>query len=65
MSKKVNLGNLGGGPKGQEVSEVELVPDAWPKFEGFIRHVAKAGPQHRPAKPHKPPKSKPKSKLTK
>ncbi len=45
--------------------EVELVPDAWPKFEGFIRDVAKAGPQHRPAKPHKPPKSKPKSKLTK
>jgi hypothetical protein len=31
--------------------EVELVDDAWSKFERFIRDVAKAGPQHRPAKP--------------
>jgi hypothetical protein len=27
--------------------EVELQPDAWPRFERFIRDVAKAGPQHR------------------
>jgi hypothetical protein len=27
--------------------EVELLPDAWPRFERFIRDVAKAGPQHR------------------
>jgi hypothetical protein len=26
-------------------SEVELVPDAWPRFERFIRDIAKAGPQ--------------------
>jgi hypothetical protein len=23
------------------------VPDAWPRFERFIRNIAKAGPQHR------------------
>jgi hypothetical protein len=34
----------------QKQPEVELVDDAWPKFERFIREVAKAGPQHRPAK---------------
>lgn len=28
-------------------SDVELVPDAWPRFERFIRDIAKAGPQHR------------------
>lgn len=28
---------------------VELEPDAWPRFEKFIKEVAKAGPQHRPA----------------
>jgi hypothetical protein len=49
----------------QKKPVIELEPDAWPKFERFIRDVAKAGPQHRPAKPHKPSKSKPKSKLTK
>jgi hypothetical protein len=32
--------------------EIELVPDAWPRFENFIREIVKAGPQHRkkPAK---------------
>jgi len=40
--------------------EVELVPDAWGKFERFIKRVAKAGPQHRTkTKPSKRPKSKP------
>jgi hypothetical protein len=35
-------------------AEVELEPDAWPRFERFIRDIAKAGPQHRPsAKPNK------------
>jgi hypothetical protein len=33
--------------------EVELEPDAWPRFEQFIRDIAKAGPQHR--KPNGPP----------
>jgi hypothetical protein len=36
--------------------EVELEPDAWPRFERFIKQAAKAGPQHRAAK--KPSKSK-------
>ncbi len=26
---------------------IELVPDAWPRFENFIREIVKAGPQHR------------------
>jgi hypothetical protein len=30
-----------------DLSEIELVPDAWPRFEQFIKKVAKAGPQHR------------------
>lgn len=40
-------------PKGKPVSKkakpeaVELVPDAWGKFERFIKQVVKAGPQHR------------------
>jgi hypothetical protein len=33
--------------------EVELVPDAWRRFERFVRNIAKAGPQHRAAKPKK------------
>src|ERR1700676_4564269 len=39
--------------------EIELVPDAWPRFERFIKQVAKAGPQHKtsPA-PKKAKKSK-------
>jgi hypothetical protein len=27
--------------------EPELLPDAWARFERFIRDIAKAGPQHR------------------
>ena len=27
--------------------EVELEPDAWPRFERFIKQAAKAGPQPR------------------
>ena len=41
--------------------KIELEPDAWPRFENFIRAVAKAGPQHRPSKPAKPKVSRAKS----
>jgi hypothetical protein len=33
--------------KGQ--AEIELVPDAWPRFEKFITEIVKAPPQHRAA----------------
>jgi len=36
--------------KSQKAIEVELQPDAWLRFERFIRDIAKAGPQHRAAK---------------
>ncbi len=29
--------------------EVELVPDAWPRFEKFVRDIAKAPPKHKAA----------------
>jgi hypothetical protein len=29
--------------------EIELAPDAWPRFERLIKDAAKAGPQHREA----------------
>lgn len=38
--------------------DIELVPDAWPRFEKFIREIAKAGPQHRT------PSAKPKAKAS-
>jgi hypothetical protein len=41
-------------------AEIELVPDAWPRFEKFIREIAKAGPQHRV--PTVKPKAKAKAK---
>jgi hypothetical protein len=44
-------------PKKEE-SAIELVPDAWPRFEQFIKRVAKSGPQHRTAKPKTRPASK-------
>jgi hypothetical protein len=31
--------------------EIELHPDAWERFGRFVRDIAKAGPQHRKAKP--------------
>lgn len=31
----------------REKKEIELHPDAWQRFERFIREIAKAGPQHR------------------
>ena len=27
--------------------EIELVPDAWPRFERFIKKIANVGPAHR------------------
>jgi hypothetical protein len=45
--------------------EVELHPDAWPRFERFIKQIAKAGPQHRVAKKKRaPPSKKAKNKTT-
>lgn len=38
-------------PKGKaKPPAIELDPDAWPKFEQFIKDITKAGPKHRPAK---------------
>jgi hypothetical protein len=34
-------------PKRQQKAELELDPDAWPRFEQFIKDVVKAGSQHR------------------
>lgn len=48
--------------KRKELAAVELVPDAWPRFEKFIKDVAKAGPQHKAAKPAPSQKSKPTAK---
>ncbi len=31
--------------------QIELAPNAWAKFERFVKGIVKAGPQHRPAKP--------------
>jgi hypothetical protein len=42
----------------KDPKEIELNPDAWPRFERFIKQIAKAGPQHR-EKPKKKTKSKP------
>jgi hypothetical protein len=39
--------------KVQAKSDIELVPDAWPRFEKFITEIVKAGPQHRASKPAK------------
>jgi hypothetical protein len=33
-------------PKG-ELPDIELEPDAWPRFERFIKAIARAGPQHK------------------
>jgi hypothetical protein len=41
-----------------KTKSIELHPDAWPRFERFIRDIAKAGPQHRAA-------AKPKTKAAK
>lgn len=36
--------------KPTKVEAVELVPDAWPRFERLIKQAAKIGPQPRVAK---------------
>jgi hypothetical protein len=38
-------------PKTKKTEEIELVPDAWERFEKAVATVAKSGPKHRPAKP--------------
>lgn len=43
-----------------KIGEIELVSDAWPRFEKFIREIAKAGPQHR-VSTAKPAKANPKA----
>ncbi|QEX18614.1 hypothetical protein FRZ44_39210 [Hypericibacter terrae] len=45
--------------KKDKPAAIELEPDAWPRFEQFIKQVAKAGPQHRPAAKAKTRKTKP------
>jgi hypothetical protein len=34
-------------PTKDKQTKIEIAPDAWERFERFIRDVAKAGPQHR------------------
>jgi hypothetical protein len=36
--------------KKRQKPEIELVEDAWPRFERLIKQVAKAGPKHRTSK---------------
>jgi hypothetical protein len=36
--------------KSGKAHEVELEPDAWPRFERFVHDIAKAGPQHKAVK---------------
>ncbi len=47
--------------KKPKLEEIEIEPGAWPRFERFIRDVAKAGPQHKQTPKNVPPK-RPKSK---
>ena len=42
---------------------IELDADAWPRFERFIRDIAKAGPQHRKAKAKSKPRRVPGNEL--
>ena len=34
-----------------QADKIELDPDAWPRFEQFVRSLAKSPPKHRVAKP--------------
>ena len=43
-------------PRYAKGEEIELVPDAWERFERGLRIVAKAKPKHRVRKPRKPRK---------
>ena len=40
--------------------EIELIPDAWSRFERFIKQIVKAGPQHK-TKPNSDIKARKKS----
>jgi hypothetical protein len=33
--------------KSRSSKDIELIPDAWPRFERFIKQIAKVGPAHR------------------
>jgi hypothetical protein len=33
--------------KDHDEKPIELEPDAWSRFERFVKDIAKAGPQHR------------------
>jgi hypothetical protein len=37
-----------------KAEEIEFHPDAWDRFEKFVKQIAKAGPQHRTAKDRAP-----------
>jgi hypothetical protein len=39
--------------KNKDKDKIELIPDAWPRFEKFITEIVKSGPQHRVSKPDK------------
>jgi hypothetical protein len=41
----------------QSAAEVELVPDAWERFEKAVDKVAKSPPQHRTGAPKEGPKN--------
>lgn len=40
-------------PRYAKGEEVELLPDAWERFERAVKMIAKAKPKHRPAKAKK------------
>jgi len=40
------------------LTDIELVPDAWAKFERFVKAIVRAGPQHRAPKSKTRPASK-------
>jgi hypothetical protein len=35
--------------RSKQQTEIERVPDAWPRFEKFIKEIVKSPPQHRTA----------------
>ena len=42
------------GPRIPEREPIELMPDAWERFERAVGTVVKSGPKHRPARKPKP-----------
>lgn len=48
--------------KEPSLEDIELVPDAWPRFEKFIKEIAKAPPKHKTSedKPKTTKRAKPK-----